>query len=336
MSSSDSKRILLVAESIHNIRMNTAAELIGSVLQRTGERRRSLGVLVTQDKAEVEKALDRIEIAFGDIPFELIPKMPNLKWLQLWSAGADILQAIPELKALPFRLTTTSGIHGQQIAEHTFALILTWARKIERAIRNQGAHIWVRPKMGEMSTLKGKTMLILGYGVIGEKVAQAALAFGMRVTGLRRRAAEVSADRLGVTVMPAAQLYGALGQADYVVNILPHTADTEHSFGKKELDAMKPQAIYVNVGRGKTTCEPALVDALKAGRLAAALLDVTETEPLPGDSPLWDLENVLLTPHYAGFHEDYNALAMEIALENLGHYLRGEPLRNLVDKNAGY
>jgi phosphoglycerate dehydrogenase-like enzyme len=333
MSNGNIKRILLVAESIHDIRMNTAAELIEDMLRKTGE---SLEVLVTRDKAEVEKALDRIEIAFGDIPFELIPKMPNLKWLQLWSAGADILQVIPELKALPFRQTTTSGIHGQQIAEHTFALILTWARKMERAFRDQGVHVWTRPKMGEMSTLRGKTMLILGYGVIGERVAQTAQAFGMTVTGLRRRAAEVSTDRMGITVMPAVRLYEALGQADYVVNILPHTADTEHSVGKKEFAAMKPRAVYVNVGRGKTTCETALVEALKTGPIAAALLDVTETEPLPKDSPLWDLENVLLTPHYAGFHEDYNGLAMEVALENLGHYLRGEPLRNLVDKSAGY
>ncbi|MDR2245738.1 MAG: D-2-hydroxyacid dehydrogenase [Treponema sp.] len=333
MGNSDSKRILLVAGSIHRIRMNTAAELIDGALQKTGE---SLEVLVTRDTAEVEKALDRIEIAFGDIPFERIPQMPNLKWLQLWSAGADILQVIPELKALPFHLTTTSGIHGQQIAEHTLAMILTWARKMGRAFRNQGDHVWIRPKMREMSTLKGKVMLILGYGVIGEAVAQAARAFGMKVTGLRRRAAEVSADRLGVMVMPAARLYEALGQADYVVNILPHTPDTEHGIGKKEFAAMKPQAVYVSVGRGKTTCEPALVEALKAGRLAAALLDVTEQEPLPEDSPLWNLENVLLTPHYAGFHEDYNALAMEIALENLGRYFRGEPLRNLVDKGAGY
>jgi phosphoglycerate dehydrogenase-like enzyme len=333
MSNSSFRRILLVAESIHNIRMDTAAELIEDVFQKTGE---SLEVLVTRDKAEIGKVLGGIEIAFGDIPFELIPNMPNFKWLQLWSAGADILQEIPELKTLPFRLTTTSGIHGQQIAEHTFALILAWARRMERAFRNQSRHIWTRPNMGEMSTLKGKTMLILGYGVIGEKVAQAALAFGMEVTGIRRRAAEVSTGTPGVTVMPAAQLYGALARADYVVNILPHTADTEHSFGKKEIGALKPQAVYVSVGRGKTTCETALAEALKNGRLAAALLDVTEAEPLPEDSPLWDLENVLLTPHYAGFHEDYNSLAMEVALENLGRYLRGEPLRNLVDKNAGY
>ncbi|MDR1411147.1 MAG: D-2-hydroxyacid dehydrogenase [Spirochaetaceae bacterium] len=333
MSNSSSKGILLVAESIHNIRMNTAAELIGDALRKAGA---NLEILVTRDKAEAEKVLDRIEIAFGDIPFELIPKMPNLRWLQLWSAGADILQAIPELKTLPFSMTTTSGIHGQQIAEHVFALILTRARKMERAFRNQGGHVWNRPKMGEMSTLKGKAMLILGYGVIGEKVARAALAFGMKVSGLRRRAGELTTDKLGVTVMPAAQLYEALGQADYVVNILPHTADTEYRLGKKEFDSFKPQAVYVNVGRGKTTCETALAEALRTGRLAAALLDVTETEPLPGDSPLWDMENVLITPHYAGFHEDYNGLAMDIALENLGRYLRGETLRNLVDKGAGY
>jgi phosphoglycerate dehydrogenase-like enzyme len=207
---------------------------------------------------------------------------------------------------------------------------------MDRAFRNKDARVWAKPEMSGMSTLKGKVMLILGYGAIGEQVARAALAFGMKVTGLRRGAAGVSIDGPGVTVIPAAQLYGALGQADYVVNILPHTPDTDRLFGKKEFGALKPGAVYVNVGRGKTTCETALAEALKTGRLAAALLDVTETEPLPGDSPLWDLENVILTPHYAGFHEDYNALAMEVAVENLGHYLRGEPLRNLVDKSAGY
>jgi phosphoglycerate dehydrogenase-like enzyme len=333
MTNNNFKRVFLLAGSIHSIRMNSAAEIIGDILGKAGE---DMEVLVTSDKAGLEGVLERIEVAFGDIPFELIPKMPNLKWLQLWSAGADILQAIPELKALPFRLTTTSGIHGQQIAEHTFALILAWARRMDRAFRNKDAHVWVKPKMGDMSTLKGKAMLILGYGAIGEQVARAALAFGMKVTGLRRGAAEVSIDGLGVTVMPAAQLYGALGQADYVLNILPHTPDTDHLFGKKEFGAFKPGAVYVNVGRGKTTCETALAEALKTGRLAAALLDVTETEPLLQESPLWDLENVLLTPHYAGFHEDYNDLALEVALDNLGRYLRGESLRNLVDKNAGY
>jgi phosphoglycerate dehydrogenase-like enzyme len=333
MNNNDCKSVLLIAESIHSIRMNTAAELVEKTLREKGK---DWEVLITQDRAKVGEVLDRIEIAFGDIPFELIPKMPGLKWLQLWSAGADILQAIPALKTLPFRMTTTSGIHGQQIAEHTFALILTWARKMERAFRNQSGHVWDRPKMGEMSTLRGKTMLILGYGAVGGNIAQAAQAFGMKVTGLRRKAAGVSSDGLGVTVAPAARLYEELKQADYVVNALPHTADTEYSFGKKEIESMKPRAVYVNVGRGKTTCEDALAEALKTGRLAAALLDVTETEPLPKDSPLWDLENVLITPHYAGFHEDYNTLAMEIALENLGHYLRGEPLRNLVDKNSGY
>jgi phosphoglycerate dehydrogenase-like enzyme len=333
MNNNSFKGILLVAGSIQNIRMNTVAKLIEGALQETGE---NLEVMVARDKAGVEKVLDRIEIAFGDIPFELIPQMPRLKWLQLWSAGADILQAMPELKTLPFLMTTTSGIHVQQITEHTFALILAWARKMDRSFRNQGSRLWTRPKMSEMSTLSGKTMLILGYGVIGKRVAQAALAFGMKVTGIKRRAAEVSPCETGVTVMPPAQLYEALAEADYAVNILPHTPETEHRFGKKEFDALKPGAVYVNVGRGKTTCETALVEALKTGRLAAALLDVTETEPLPEDSPLWEMENVLLTPHYGGFHENYNGLALEIALENLGRYFRNEPLRNPVDKSAGY
>jgi phosphoglycerate dehydrogenase-like enzyme len=331
------KGIILVAQSIHQIEMfdssRQGADDLETLLRKTADGRE---FCITEDKTEVEKILDRIEIAFGDIPFELIPKMPNLKWLQLWSAGADLLQTYPEFKALPFKMTTTSGIHLQQIAEHVFALILTWNRKMWKVFAAQKERRWARPSMHEMEVLSGKTMLILGYGAIGEKIAAVAQCFGMEVTGVRRSVSTVSVDAKGVTVVPAARLLEYLPQADYIVNILPYTPDTCHFFGGRELAALKNSAVYVNVGRGGTTDEAALAEALRDKRLAAALLDVTETEPLSEDSPLWDMDNVLLTPHYAGFHPEYNRLAMEIAIENLGHYVRGEPLRNLVDKNAGY
>jgi phosphoglycerate dehydrogenase-like enzyme len=184
-----------------------------------------------------------------------------------------------------------------------------------------------------METLEGKTMLILGYGAIGKTLAETARSFGMKLIGMRRSAA---AGEPGITILPITHLAEALTQADYVVNILPLTQDTRGLFGDKEFAAMKASAVYVNVGRGATTDEAALVAALKSGRISGAFLDVMETEPLSPDSPLWDLENVLLTSHYAGYHPRYQEIALEIALENLERYVHGSPLKNLVDKAAGY
>jgi phosphoglycerate dehydrogenase-like enzyme len=289
-------------------------------------------VVITADSAEMESLLDRIEIGMGDVPFSLLPRMPRLAWVQLWSAGADWLQQYPEVKALPFRLTTTSGIHGRQITEHVFALLLAWNRKLFQAFPAQARREWLRPGFGELPVLAGKTMLILGYGSIGEVLAQTALAFGMRVTGIRRRPPGESA----VPIAPASKLMELLPAADVLVNILPLTPDTKRSFGCREFAAMKNSAVYISVGRGAVTDEAAMIDALRAKTIAAALLDVTEEEPLPPDSPLWTLDNVLLTAHYGGLRSDYDRLALEVALDNLGRFVRGEPLRNLVDKDQGY
>ncbi|MDR2500574.1 MAG: D-2-hydroxyacid dehydrogenase [Treponema sp.] len=285
--------------------------------------------------AEAEPLLNRVEIALGDIPFKLLPRMPRLKWLQLWSAGADILQRYPELKTMPFQLTNTSGIHRRQLAEHTFALILAWNRRLREALDAQKQRLLYRPAGADLGILEGKTMLILGYGVIGEAIARIALLFGMEVRGIRRGVSAPS-QQGAVRVFPAAALEAELRRADYVVNILPLTPETRRIMGKKEFDAMKPQAVYVNVGRGKTTDEAALIEALQSRRIAGALLDVSEQEPPPPDSALWDMDRVIYTAHYAGLRPGYNAEALKVARENLGRYVRGEPLINLVDKTAGY
>jgi phosphoglycerate dehydrogenase-like enzyme len=156
----------------------------------------------------------------------------------------------------------------------------------------------------------------------------------MKVIGLRNRPEKSEAGE--VRVESAARLRNLLPQADHVVNILPATADTAGLFGAAEFALMKKTALYINVGRGTTTDETALIEALKTGRIAGALLDVTAKEPLPPDSPLWDLPNVLLTGHYGGMHPDYSRLALDVALDNLRRYIRGDPLKNLVDKRAGY
>ncbi|MDR1586674.1 MAG: hypothetical protein LBS57_04380, partial [Treponema sp.] len=173
------------------------------------------------------------------------------------------------------------------------------------------------------------------YGVIGGTIAGIALGFGIKVIGLRRNPAK-GGGMEGVRVEDAARLLELLPGADYVVNILPSTSDTRHCFGAAEFNAMKGSALYINIGRGATTDESAMIEALKSKRIAGALLDVFEKEPLDRDSPLWDMDNVIITGHYAGCHPDYSRMAMRVALENLDRYNRGEPLKNFVDKNKGY
>jgi phosphoglycerate dehydrogenase-like enzyme len=164
-------------------------------------------------------------------------------------------------------------------------------------------------------------------------IARTALLFGMKIIGICRHDKPEERD---VRILPITRLTEVLPEADYVVNILPFTQDTNQLFGSREFAAMKQGAVYANIGRGPTTCEAALIEALRTGHISGALLDVMETEPLPPDSPLWDFENVLLTAHYAGWHPQYQQMALEIALENLERYVHGRPLKNLVDKATGY
>jgi phosphoglycerate dehydrogenase-like enzyme len=315
----------------------------GRVLPEFGDELRAAGAgreaLISMDPAVIESCLDRIEIGMGDVPFALLPKMPNLKWLQLWSAGADFLQRFPETKTLPFQLTITTGIHPQQLAEHLFAMLLSWNRCLPAALAAQQRHEWISIPDEKLAVLNGKTMLILGCGTIGEAVARAALGFGMKVIGLRRSAARSGMSANGVSALrieSAEKLHALLPEADHVVSILPFTSETRHIFGAAEFGLMKQSALYINIGRGITTDQAVLIEALRAKRIAGALLDVVETEPLPPDSPLWDLDNVIITGHYAGSHPQYSRMAMDIALENLGRYNRGEALKNLVDKKQGY
>ena len=302
-------------------------------LLRAGDGR---DVLVSMDKAEIQGVLNRVEIGMGDVPFDLLPQMPRLKWLQLWSAGADFLQRFPEAKDLPFQLTITTGIHGQQIAEHFFALLLAWTRRLPRAMEARQKHEWLFIKDDDLITLNGKTMLIAGYGTIGRHMARIGQAFGMEVIGLCRNVPREGRRDEGVQIESFSKLKEFLPQAAYVVNMLPSTAETRRAFSAAEFAAMKPDALYINLGRGATTDEAALTEALRQKRIAAALLDVFEYEPLPPDSPLWAMDNVLITGHYAGCRSGYTEMAMSIALENLDRYRREEPLKNAVDKKRGY
>lgn len=292
-------------------------------------------LLVTTDRQEIEANLGEIEIAVRRFPNEWIERAPNLRWLQQWGAGADWLLRYPAVAASDLIVTSGSGVHAIPISEHILALMLALGRNLHRAIRHQIEHRW--QSVGDwhqLFELANKTMLLVGVGAIGERTAEVATALGMRVIGVRRDPAQTVP---GVAAMYApAQLPELLPEADFVVLTIPLTAETKHLIGEREFQLMKPSAYLINIGRGGTVDEAALIEALRSGRLAGAGLDVTEQEPLPADSPLWDLENVIITAHYAGATPHYDERALPIFLENLRRYVADEPLINVVDKTLGY
>lgn len=292
-------------------------------------------LLVTTDRRVIEENLGEIEIAVRRFPNEWIERAPTLRWLQQWGAGADWLLRCPTVAASGLIVTSGSGIHAVPISEHILALMLALGRNLHRAIRHQIEHRWQGVSdWQQLFELADKTMVLVGVGAIGERTAQIATALGMRVIGVRRDPTQTVA---GVAAMYApAHLPELLPEADFVVLTIPLTAETQHLIGEREFTLMKPSAYLINIGRGGTVDEAALIEALRAGRLAGAGLDVVAQEPLPADSPLWDLDNVIITAHYAGATPRYDERALPIFLENLRRYVAGEPLINVVDKTLGY
>ncbi len=248
--------------------------------------------------------------------------------------GSDWLSRYPQAVDLPFVVTNASGVHPVQIAEHVFALLLAHVRKLPQTIRNQSEHGWEAPPGETVNELYQRTLLVIGLGAIGERTSRLGYALGMRVIGIRRTVAEPPAE-VDALYTPD-RLLEVLPNADFVALAAPLTKDTFHMIGERELAAMKPSAFIANIGRGKLINEPALVRALREGRIAGAGLDVFETEPLPPDSPLWSMPNVIVTPHYAGTSPRYHERAMRIFLDNLRRYREGAELRNVVDKRNVY
>ena len=291
-------------------------------------------VVVTDDRAEMETCLEEIEIAAGDFPRDLLLRAPNLRWYQQWGAGADWLLKTPEAAQKSWTLVNASGVHAIPITEHILALMLAFARGLHLAVHMQQQHTWKKAARAELFELAGATLVLVGVGAIGERTAQVARALGMRVLGVRRNPQQ-PADGVDAMFAPE-QLIEVLPQADFVVLTIPLTHETRGLIGEKELRAMKPNAYLINIGRGGTVQTAALVRALQEGWIAGAGLDVVDPDPLPPDSPLWDMENVILTGHYSGLTPHYFERAFAIFLDNLQRYAAGQPLRNVVDKRLGY
>lgn len=262
---------------------------------------------------------------------DLIPAASNLKFIQSASAGIDQYSK-EKLAAAGIRLASGQGVNARAVAEHALALILALARRLPEARDNQSRHVW-RGMIGDLTKredeLGGKTLLVVGLGGIGSRLAQLGRALDLRVIGMKRdpsRGGEAAHEVIGMDGLAA-----ALPRADYVALTCPLTPETTRLIDAAALARMKPSAFLINCARGKVVDESALVAALRARQIAGAGIDVTEEEPLAETSPLWGLENALITPHTGGETRSYEANVLDIMQENLDRLWRGETtLRNQV------
>jgi len=261
----------------------------------------------------------------------LIARAPKLKFIQSISAGTDQYQR-EALKAAGIRLASAHGVNARAVAEHAMSLILAMSRQLHFARDNQGKHHW-RGMVAEIAKredeLGGKTLLVVGLGRIGSHLARIAKGFGMRVIGTKRDPG--SGGEGADDVFSNGRLGEILPLADFVALTCPLTPQTEGLINAQTLALMKPSAFLINVARGKIVDEPALIAALGSGGIAGAGLDCAVEEPLPNASPLWDIPNVLITPHTAGETRKYEDNLIDLLLDNLDRLWRGESeLRNGV------
>jgi phosphoglycerate dehydrogenase-like enzyme len=243
----------------------------------------------------------------------------------------------PALRASAVVLTCSRSVHAPAMADQVMAWVLAHARRLPALWRAQGERRWAQEEVlaaAPPQSLRGRTMLLVGYGAAGRELAVRARPFGLRLVGVRRRIDDGGdlVDRM----VPPERVEEALAAADVVVNLLPHTDDTRGFFGEGRFAAMRPGACFINVGRGATVDEAALAAALAEGRLGGAALDVFAREPLPAESPLWDAPGVQIAPHLAGVSDTLWPDLIARFAENLGRYLAGEPLLGVVDRERGY
>lgn len=295
-----------------------------------------------EGEARWRALLDRAEVLFG-VPedsteglAEVVNGLPRLRWVHATSAGAgeQVRKAGLSPDALKrVVITTSSGVHAVPLAEFAILGLLAMAKELPRLIEDQRARAWpeVRRPVRELS---GQTLFLLGLGEIGREVARLGKALGMRTVGFRRT--EGPPPEWVDEVHGPQRLAELAGQADAMVVSLPMTEQTAGLVDRATIERLPASCIFVNIGRGGVVDEPALIDALRDRRIAGAVLDVFATEPLPADSPLWTLPNVLVTPHAAALSARENERIAELFADNLRRYLDGRPLRNVVEPGVYY
>ena len=263
------------------------------------------------------------------VPPGLLPAMPRLRWAQSMTAGVEGWLALPDLPA-SLTLTCARGTHGESMPENILGALFHVAKPYAAVVDNQKRGQWIHTVA---QPLGGKTLGILGLGAVGQEVARLADALGMRVIGTRRRPAPMPHV---AEVLPANRTPEVLAQSDFLLLLLPATSDTDNFINAGRLGQMKSTAWLLNFGRGHLVKDDDLIAAVKAKKIAGAVLDVFRQEPLPADHPFWKTEGIIVLPHIGGPHPQRDRFVARLFVDNLGRFLHGEPLREVVDRNAGY
>ncbi|MBM7703723.1 D-2-hydroxyacid dehydrogenase [Metabacillus iocasae] len=313
------KRTLLITQDVHSF-LDVIQEVIPD-----------WDIIIGKDPSIWKPYVSQAEIIAGwKKEIQNVP--PHLKWLQTWSAGVNSLP-LSELNEKGVSVTSANGVHAFPISETIFALMLSLTRKIHTYVKQQQTKQWHHA--GLNLELHGKTIGIIGVGAIGKETAKIAKAFGMKTLGVRRSGEQTEYIDHMYTLN---HLNDILPNCDYVVVTLPLTNETYHLFTRVQFERMKSSAFFINIGRGALVAEEELTEALQKREIAGAGLDVFEQEPLPLESSLWELENVIVTPHTSGDTQYYDERVIhDIFLPNLKQYLQHKPLTiNLLDFKKGY
>lgn len=310
-------------------------DIVMGTIRRIGELLAGHQFEVCESRKAFEEHIVDADIMFGyKITPTLLPMAQRLKWIQFGSAGIDHT-VFPGLLQSDIIITTMSGIHAIPVAEHTISMMLALSRHLHTAAKLQSEHCYDRAELAaQADELYDKTVGIVGLGKIGLNIARLAKAFGMRVVGSKITRVECLPN-VDKTYTPD-QLHEMLAECDYLVLAVPLTQNTASLIGESEIAAMKDGARIINIARGAMLDHAALGDALKSGKLAGAALDVFPAEPLTADSEIYNLPNVIITPHTAASSPQYSARASEIFRTNFRAYISGEPMINVYDKKRGY
>jgi phosphoglycerate dehydrogenase-like enzyme len=288
-----------------------------------------------------EATRDIVDVDAGLIPWMTPPILAaatRLRWVHSSASAVADLLPLAELAHRGIAITNSRGVQAIPMAEQVMAGLLALARRLDLAIAAQRDRRWIQEQLGEVDrpwTLHGRSMTIIGLGSIGLAVAERAHAFGMRITGVRRRP-ELESPSYMERVVGADRLDEALAGAGVIVIAAPSVAETARLIGADRLAMLARGAILVNVGRAQLVDTAAMIAALESGQLGGAVLDVFDKEPLDPASPLWSMPNVIITPHSAGFRADHWDEVVDLFLDNVGRFREGRPLRNVVDPAAGY
>ncbi len=293
-------------------------------------------LVAARDAAEGAKLAADVDAAIGFCSAEILAAGPGIRWIQVFYAGVERCVAVPALRERDILLTNMQRVAGPVMAEHVLAMMLAFTRGLDFYIPERAAARWTRelPPPAKLLTLEGKTVLVVGLGGIGTEVAKRAHALGLRVVAVR--ASGRDGPPFVSYVGRPDELRKLAGEADFIVNTTPLTPATTGIFDAAFFAAVKPGAFFFNVGRGRSVVQGDLVAALKSGRLAGAGLDVTDPEPLPADSPLWQMRNVIITPHVSADSDLGDSVRFAVVRENLRRYVAGERMLSVVDVGRGY